>query len=53
VARWHKKFIRRLADPHPLSAEETAESCACFDTEDFRTGYRAFLDKKKPRFTGR
>jgi len=53
VARWHKKFIRRLADPRPLSAEEIAESYACFDTEDFRTGYRAFLDKKKPRFTGR
>lgn len=53
VARWHKKFIRRLADPRQLSAEEIAESYACFDTEDFRTGYRAFLDKKKPRFTGR
>ena len=53
VARWHKKFIRRLADPRALSAEEAAESYACFDTEDFRTGYRAFLDKKKPRFTGR
>jgi len=53
VARWHKKFIRRLGDPRPLSAEETAESYACFDTEDFRAGYRAFLDKKKPRFTGR
>jgi len=53
VARWHKKFIRRLADPRPLSAEEHAESYACFDTEDFRAGYRAFLQKKKPRFTGR
>jgi enoyl-CoA hydratase/carnithine racemase len=53
VARWHKKFIRRLADPRPLSAEEYAESYACFDTEDFRTGYRAFLEKKKPHFTGR
>ena len=53
VARWHKKFIRRLADPRPLGAEEYAESYACFDTEDFRTGYRAFLDKKKPQFSGR
>jgi len=53
VARWHKKFIRRLADPRPLGAEEYAESYACFDTEDFRTGYRAFLEKRKPRFTGR
>jgi enoyl-CoA hydratase/carnithine racemase len=53
VARWHKKFIRRLADPRPLSAEEYTESYACFDTEDFRIGYRAFLDKKKPQFKGR
>jgi hypothetical protein len=48
VARWHKKFIRRLSDPRPLSAEEQAESYACFDTEDFRTGVRAFLAKEKP-----
>jgi enoyl-CoA hydratase/carnithine racemase len=53
VACWHKKFLRRLADPRALSAEETAESYACFDTEDFRIGYRAFLDKKKPQFKGR
>lgn len=53
VARWHKKFIRRLADPRPLSAEEHAESYACFDTEDFRAGVSAFLAKEKPRFTGR
>ena len=53
VARWHKKFVRRLADPRPLTAEEHDEGFACFDTEDFRIGYRAFLDKKKPEFKGR
>jgi enoyl-CoA hydratase len=53
VARWHKKFVRRLADPRPLSAEERAEGYACFDTEDFRIGVVAFLAKKKPEFTGR
>jgi enoyl-CoA hydratase/carnithine racemase len=53
VARWHKKFVRRLADPRPLSAAEYEESFACFDTEDFRIGYRAFLDKRKPEFKGR
>ena len=37
----------------PLSPEENDESYACFDTEDFRIGYRAFLAKKKPRFRGK
>jgi len=53
VARWHKKFIRRLLDPRPLTAEERDEGYACFDTEDFKTGVAAFLAKKKPAFAGR
>lgn len=53
VARWHKKFMRRLADPAPLTEEEINEGYACFDTEDFQTGYRSFLDKTKPDFKGR
>jgi enoyl-CoA hydratase/carnithine racemase len=53
AARWHKKFVRRLADPRPLSAVECDEGFACFDTEDFRIGYAAFLAKRKPEFKGR
>ena len=53
VARWHKKFARRLADDRPLSAAEHDEAFDCFDTEDFRTGYAAFLAKRKPQFNGR
>jgi enoyl-CoA hydratase/carnithine racemase len=53
VARWHKAFANRLADPRPLDAVEISQNYACFDTEDFRIGYRAFLDKRKPRFEGR
>ena len=54
VARWHKQFIRRLT-PHaaPFTAQEIEDSFAYFDTEDFRIGYEAFMQKKKPRFTGR
>jgi enoyl-CoA hydratase/carnithine racemase len=53
VARWHKKFARRLADPRPLSPAEADECFDCFDTEDFRAGYAAFLAKTKPGFRGR
>jgi enoyl-CoA hydratase/carnithine racemase len=53
AARWHKKFVRRLADPRPLTAAEHDEGFACFDTEDFRTGYEAFLARRKPEFKGR
>jgi len=53
VARWHKKFARRLAEPAPISDVEADECFDCFDTEDFRIGYAAFLAKQKPQFTGR
>jgi enoyl-CoA hydratase len=53
VARWHKKFARRLLDPKPLSAAEIDECFDAFDTEDFRIGYASFLAKKKPAFVGR
>lgn len=54
VARWHKQFIRRLT-PQPVALTET-EIDANFDyfsTEDYRIGYDAFINKQKPRFTGR
>jgi enoyl-CoA hydratase/carnithine racemase len=53
VARWHKKFARRLADPRPLTEAERDEGYACFDTEDYRIGFTAFLAKQKPEFKGK
>ena len=53
VARWHKKFARRLAEGRPPTEAEYDECFDCFDTEDFRIGYSAFLAKTKPAFVGR
>jgi enoyl-CoA hydratase/carnithine racemase len=53
VARWHKKFTRRIMQPVPVGEDEMGESFHCFDTEDFRAGYQAFLAKSKPEFKGR
>ena len=54
VARWHKQFIRRLIPrAEPLTAKEIDDSFDYFETEDFRIGYAAFLQKQKPKFTGR
>jgi len=53
VARWHKKFARRLRDPKPLTEKEYLEGFECFGTEDFQIGYKAFLAKKKPEFKGK
>lgn len=53
VNRWHKRFIRRLEQGGELTRADVAENYACYDTEDFQTGVRAFLEKTKPQFKGR
>ena len=54
VARWHKQFVRRLTPrAEPLTAQEIDDSFAYFDSEDFREGYAAYLQKRKPGFKGR
>ena len=52
VNRWHKKFIRRLYDRAPLTDAERAEVHEAFETEDYREGRQAFLEKRAPRFRG-
>ena len=53
VNRLHKKFVRRLADPEPLSEAEISEAYACFESEDYEIGRRSFAAKLRPAFVGR
>lgn len=54
VARWHKQFVRRLTpQPAPLSDAEIDANFDYFNTEDYRIGYDAFINKRKPKFQGR
>ena len=53
VAGWHKQWISRLLDGRPLSEAEKAESFAFLDTEDYKEGLAAFLEKRKPQFKAR
>ena len=50
VAAWHKQWIRRLLDERPLSDAEKAASFAFLETEDYKEGLSAFLEKRKPQF---
>lgn len=52
VNRWHKRFVHRLLDPAPVTAEEREEAHAAFATADYREGRAAFLEKREPRFRG-
>jgi enoyl-CoA hydratase/carnithine racemase len=53
VARWHKRMVRRIEDGRPITPSERVEPLAVFDSEDFRIGTRAFLEKRAPVFEGR
>jgi enoyl-CoA hydratase/carnithine racemase len=56
IHRWHKQIMRTvLQNPSlkNLTPDQEAIPFACFDTEDFQEGRRAFLEKQPPVFRGR
>lgn len=52
VNRWHKRFVRRLMERHPLTDEEREEAHHAFETRDYAEGRTAFVEKREPRFEG-
>ncbi|MFL2544274.1 MAG: enoyl-CoA hydratase/isomerase family protein [Longimicrobiales bacterium] len=53
VNRWHKKFVRNLVDGVDVTQEMKEEAYEAFQTEDYKEGIQAFLERRKPKFEGR
>lgn len=51
--RWNKEFIYRLWRQAALNDNQFEKDYRFLDTEDFRSGLTAYLNKRSPEFVGR
>ena len=53
VARWHKQFAKNILKNGKVTEKINNLGYKCYDTEDFKIGYKSFLNKIKPKFKNR
>ncbi|MEM6460873.1 MAG: enoyl-CoA hydratase-related protein [Pseudomonadota bacterium] len=53
VARWHKRMIRKIEGELDISDNDRRAPFNVFDSEDYRIGTQAFINKTAPVFLGR
>lgn len=52
VNRWHKAFVRRLAEAVPITEAELDTCYEFLETADYTEGVAAFRAKRRPTFSG-